>query len=345
VVLVARSERHQVAALDAANGKERWSFTAGGMIDSPPTLHEGMALFGCHDGHVYALRLSDGALVWRFLAAPCERKAMLHGQLSSAFPVHGSLMVLDGKLIATAGFHSDLGGIHVWVLEPRTGAIIRKVHYQGSATGDRPALNDILSTDAKSAAAWLGLDAGFTPAGEVVKGGKLFTIPVERRPLVAFDRNGSFVRFPHDFRGGSTHGWKGGMLAGPIQSQRIAVADGAIYALADPRDNDRHPVRADQVPVVKAFGNDPKTPAWTASCKALGVKESYGAMIRAGGKLILGGGQRDGSAGFVQVLDAATGKLLAEHALPSRVVECGLAAAAGRLFITCEDGTMACLQN
>jgi hypothetical protein len=66
-------------------------------------------------------------------------------------------------------------------------------------------------------------------------------------------------------------------------------------------------------------------------------------LIRAGDRLYLGGGQRDGSAGFVQVLDAASGKLLAEHALPSRVVECGLAAAGGRLFVTCEDGTVACL--
>jgi len=42
----------------------------------------------------------------------------------------------------------------------------------------------------------------------------------------------------------------------------------------------------------------------------------------------LGGVQHDRSSGFVEVLDAATGKPLATHELPSRVTECGLAAAA-----------------
>ncbi|MBL8794298.1 MAG: PQQ-binding-like beta-propeller repeat protein [Planctomycetia bacterium] len=342
-VLVARPERHQVAALDPATGKERWSFTAGGLIDSPPTIHQGLALFGSHDGHVYALRLSDGDLVWRFLAAPVERKAVLHGQLSSAFPVHGSVMVLDGKLIVTAGFHSDLGGLHVWVLEPLTGAVVYKTAYQGSQASDRPALNDILAADARGTVAWLGLDAGFTPGGELVKGGKKPEIPADRRPVVSFDRNGAFVRFPHDFRGGSTHGWKGGMVSDVIQAHRVCVADGMTFALADPRESDRHPVRADMVPVVKAFKDDPKNPAWVASCKALGMKESYGALLRAGDRLYLGGGKRDGSAGFVQVLDANSGKLLAEYVLPARVAECGLAAAGGRLFVSCEDGTVVCL--
>lgn len=343
VLLVARPERHQVAAFDAVTGKERWAFTTGGLVDSPPTIYQGLALFGSHDGYVYALRLADGALAWRFMAAPSERKAVLHGQLASAFPVHGSVLILDSKLIATAGFHSDLGGLQVWVLDPHTGDVVRKLLYKGSQSSERPALNDILAADARGAAGWLGLDAGFTPAGEVVKGGKLFSIPAERRPVVAFDRNGAFVRFPHDFRGGSTQGWKGGMLAGTIQAHRVCVADGMTVSLADPRDSDRHPVRSDLVVVVRAFKDDPKNPAWAASSKALGTKESYGALLRAGDRLYLGGGKRDGSAGFVQVLDAASGKLLAEHPLPARVTECGLASAGARLYAACEDGTLVCL--
>jgi outer membrane protein assembly factor BamB len=343
VLLIARPEQHQVAALDPATGKERWSFAAGGPIDSPPTVFHGLALFGSHDGYIYALRLADGELVWRFMAAPVERKAVLHGRLASAFPVHGSVMVLDGKLIATAGFHSDLGGIHAWVLDPHSGEVVRKVPYKGSAANDRPALNDILAADARGAVAWLGLDAGFTSGGEVVKGGKKPSIPADRRPVVTFGRNGAFVRFPHDFRGGSTHGWKGGMLSDAIQAHRVCVAGGTTFALTDPRENDRHPVRSDMVPVLKAIQDDPKNPMWTASCKALGTKESYGALIAAGNRLYVGGGKRDGSAGFVQVLDMASGKLLAEHALPSRVVECGLVAAGGRLYVTCEDGTVVCL--
>jgi hypothetical protein len=217
------------------------------------------------------------------------------------------------------------------------------MHYKGSQDGQRPAVNDILAADAAGAAAWLGLDAGVTAGGEVVKGGKKPAIPAAQRPVVTFDRNGAFVRFAHDFRGGSTHGWKGGMVSDAIQSHRVCVAGGVTYSLADPRESDRHPVRSDAVPVVKATKDDPKSPVWVASCKALGTKESYGALLRAGDRLYLGGGQRDGSPGFVQVLDAGTGKLLAEYALLARVTECGLAVAGGRLYATCEDGTVVCL--
>jgi outer membrane protein assembly factor BamB len=133
------------------------------------------------------------------------------------------------------------------------------------------------------------------------------------------------------------------MMSELIQAHRVCVVEGTTFALLDPRESDRHPVRSETVPVVRAFKDDPKTPAWIASCKALGTKESYGALVSAGSRLYLGGGKRDGSAGFVQVLDAATGKLLAEHTLPGRVVECGLAVAEGRLYVTCEDGTVVCL--
>jgi outer membrane protein assembly factor BamB len=291
---------------------------------------------------VYAVGLTDGALVWRFTAAPAQRKAMLHGRLSSAFPVHGGVSVLGGRLMATAGFHSDLGGIHVWSLEPATGAILAKQTYRGGGDGKLPAVNDILSATADGTSTWLFRDAGFTPAGEVLQGkgrapGRIL------RPVVALDRNGAFVRFPHDYRGGSTHGWKGAMAAGTFQKHRVCVADGVAYGLIDPRVSDIHPVRAAQTVVLSAVRGDPKNVVWTASGDALGRKESYGALIKAGNRLFAGGGSRDGSKGFVQVVSAADGKLIAEYAMPARVAECGLAVAGGRLYVSCEDGSVVCL--
>ena len=44
--------------------------TAGGRIDTPPTIADGLCLFGSHDGWVYCLRAADGRLAWRFRAAP-----------------------------------------------------------------------------------------------------------------------------------------------------------------------------------------------------------------------------------------------------------------------------------
>ena len=125
VVLAASMETNQVVALDAGSGARRWAFTAGGPIDSPPTIFRGMALFGCSDGSVYCLRLSDGELVWRFFAAPEERFAVAMDHIESVWPVHGSVLVEKGVAYFSAGRSSYLdGGIVLYGLEPATGKVL-----------------------------------------------------------------------------------------------------------------------------------------------------------------------------------------------------------------------------
>ncbi len=51
-VFVARPDAHEVISLDADTGREQWRFTARGRVDLPPTIHRGLALFGCHAGYV-----------------------------------------------------------------------------------------------------------------------------------------------------------------------------------------------------------------------------------------------------------------------------------------------------
>jgi predicted dehydrogenase len=88
-VVVAEPDAHLAHAVAADNGEHLWSFTADGRVDSPPTLHRGLCIFGCTDGHVYCLSAADGQLAWRFRAAPEERQLCVMGQVESAWPVHG----------------------------------------------------------------------------------------------------------------------------------------------------------------------------------------------------------------------------------------------------------------
>jgi outer membrane protein assembly factor BamB len=126
-VYVAKPDAHSLYVLDAATGKVLWQFTAGGRIDSPPTIQDGMVLFGSADGRVYCLRASDGELVWRFLAAPTDRRVACFDQIESAWPVHGSVLVHKGAAYFTAGRSTYLdGGIRVYGLEPATGKILHK---------------------------------------------------------------------------------------------------------------------------------------------------------------------------------------------------------------------------
>ena len=131
-LFVARVDAGQICCLDAAAGKPVWDFIAGGRIDSSPTCHDGQLLFGSADGWVYCLRASDGELAWRFRAAPEDRRLVAFGQVESAWPVHGSVLVLDGVAYVTAGRSSFLdGGIFLYGLDPATGKTVCKARIDG----------------------------------------------------------------------------------------------------------------------------------------------------------------------------------------------------------------------
>ena len=121
-VFVAAVDRHTVHALDAASGKAAWSFTAGGRIDSPPTVWQGRVIFGSADGWVYCLRADDGRLIWRFQGGPVDRRVMAYEQLESAWPVSGAVLVQGDAAYCIAGRSAFLdGGMHLVRLDPKTG--------------------------------------------------------------------------------------------------------------------------------------------------------------------------------------------------------------------------------
>ena len=121
-VLVAAVDSGTVYAVHAGDGDVAWSFTAGGRVDSPPTVWEGRILFGSADGHVYCLRASDGRLIWRYRAAPANMHTMSYGQPESVWPVHGSVLVRNGTVYCVAGRSMFLdGGLRMLRLDAETG--------------------------------------------------------------------------------------------------------------------------------------------------------------------------------------------------------------------------------
>ncbi len=169
-LLVGSPDGNFVACLDAKSGKELWRFLAGGGIDSPPTLCGDLALFGSRDGTVYAVRLTDGRLAWRFRAAPCDRRLMADGRLESVWPVHGSVLVLDGVdagingsgpvVYCAAGRSSYLdGGIFLYGLDVASGKVRYEARVQaapdpigteGTDPEMTPALVDVLVSNGTS---------------------------------------------------------------------------------------------------------------------------------------------------------------------------------------------------
>jgi len=159
-VLAAAVDDYTVHAWNADDGRSLWSYTTGGRIDSPPTLHNGTAIFGCRDGWVYCVHLDHGQLVWRFHAAPQFRRVGSFGRLESPWPVQGSVLVKDGIAYFAAGTSSFLDdGIYVYGIDAATGELRYETRLRGPdpqaetsrvTSGRMPgAVPDILTCDDK----------------------------------------------------------------------------------------------------------------------------------------------------------------------------------------------------
>ena len=351
VVVVSHLEQHNLRAFELSNGKLLWTFPTGGKVDSAPTLvvdpsasndpSRMIVLFGCDDGTVSAIRGSDGALIWKFLASPTNGVVLSHGHFANPFPVPGSVLVLKDRVIVIAGHHTDLGGLYCYSLDLKSGVVQNSIHLK--QTESAVISNGILSADQEGSGFWIG-----SPKSQRRFTSDLKSVPKmkkETHPLITFDRNGERIRFRTGVgRGGSTHGWKGAMQSDWARAHRLAREGDMIYALKDPTESDRHPVRAGKSILLSSGSGswNEKQIRWETSVESLGTKESYSAILKTNSHLFLGGGKRNGSSGFVQVVDPVGGKLLHEIKL-GRVTECGFAVVKGALFVSCEDGRLYCL--
>ncbi len=131
-VYVADKDEGTLHCLDLDSGRLLWSETVTGRIDSPPSVFEGMVIFGSTDGYVYSLRATDGEWAWRFRAAPEDRQIISYERLESPWPVHGSVLIMNDLVYFSAGRSGFLdGGIHVYAIDPVTGVVIYENRLEG----------------------------------------------------------------------------------------------------------------------------------------------------------------------------------------------------------------------
>ena len=124
-----RLGRHR-PPLDAATGKLRGRRirAAASLIRRPSG--KGGPTSGSADGWVYCLEAQTGHLLWRFRAAPVERRIPVYGQLQSNWPVAGGTPVADGVVYVAAGI-VNYDGTHLYALDALTG----RVKWQNNTSG------------------------------------------------------------------------------------------------------------------------------------------------------------------------------------------------------------------
>ena len=325
-VFVAGTDTGQVVALDAVTGKEVWSTTLGGRIDTPPTVYRGLCLVGCHDGWVYALRAGDGELAWRMRPAPRERRMVAWGAVESVWPAVGTVLVHDGVAFATAGRSSESdGGIALVAFDPLTGS----QHWSKAIAPGVLRLNDVLSVrDGSPAWRYMRFDA---KTGDV-------TAPV---PLPD----------PKDYGGGAGK-LEGAMMDGTWTFLRNRQAGSAFTVgklTADLL------VWNDSLVVTPAFAVTRETAddadalkerkyAWQTGIRR---DRQVVSMVLSRGAVLLAGRftrtRADGQDGFLWVLSSADGTRTAEFPLDAVPAYDGIAVANGRVYVSLRNGSVVCL--
>ncbi len=172
---VGGSRNDSLTAIDTNTGRRRWRFFAAGPIRFAPLALEGRLYFGADDGFFYCLNADDGALVWKFRAAPAERRVLGNERFISAWPLRGGVAATGGHLYFTAGF---------WPFEGAQ-------------------LYDILA-DGKSRPQWRSsvLPEQVTPQGYLAADGNKLYIPSGRDKATGFDtKSGAFIGLNYTSRG------------------------------------------------------------------------------------------------------------------------------------------------
>ncbi len=337
-------DEHHIVCHDTSDGRCVWDYAAGGRVDSPPTYHLGMLLFGSADGSVTCLRARDGARVWRFRAAPTERLMAAFGQLESTWPVHGSVLVQDGKVLFAAGRSSQLdGGLRLFSLDAATGKLLHHRVLKGPRYTVENVKQNFRLPQGKLPDVMMGdgttifmRNQAYSPELEPKRGSPslktrsgLLEDSYFKRMAWTFDKGGDYARLiVHDNRSAyfvrmfdTLRGLDPTVYFTPGQKGYLLFAKN-----------------------VKGKGN-----AWMER-----VPVRIRAMVLAGDRLFVAGppdvmdaedplGAFEGrKGGLLYAVDAGEGKRLTETKLPSPPVFNGTAAARGRLYLVDEAGYVTC---
>jgi hypothetical protein len=126
-IVVVGTHHGAVHGLDAATGQPRWSVSTGGAILAAPLIEAGVAYIGSASGTMYAIRTTDGAVLWqRAIGVPILGSAALSSDGSRIFFVAENVVA--------------------YALARDTGAVLWQTQLQGQSGADRwpVVLNDLV---------------------------------------------------------------------------------------------------------------------------------------------------------------------------------------------------------
>jgi outer membrane protein assembly factor BamB len=284
---------------------------------------------------VYCLEAATGRRVWKFRAAPAERKVSVYGALLSTWPVGSGVLVHEGVAYAAAGM-ANYDGTHVFALDALTG----KIRWQNNTSGHLPASRPDSGAGVQGNLL-LHDGALYMPAGNLaviaryeLADGKFSRVSSSDRQnvigkdLYVIDGQVRTTGYPLYWRQLDSHHLT--LLRVAAEGGHLTVSNNLV-GLAEPRPNSSNqPVFIWSRPVFQEYA---------------GVVFGANAVVVAGMDWTGEGPEARGTGG-IAALDPKDGKVLWKQGLPGLPVMFGAAIDRnGRILVSLQDGRVVCLEG
>ena len=336
VVFLASSSDDTLRAFDAATGKEKWRFTAGGPIRFAPQVSAGRVYFAADDAVVYCLDAANGKTVWTFSAAPTDERMIGNNRMISRWPIRTGVAVVDASVYALAGVWPN-EGLYAYSLDAATGKVKWCNDTCGGAQSRSVGGGKFRPDDPHSGE--FG-EAGLTPQGALLVDNHVLVVPLANNTPALFNRTtGALMYFFANSSGSANVIMDGDMYYRPIQGKGPVTIFGT-RAPSRGGPNRAHTFPANEIPQLETVRRGSEEPirargkmSFLVKDEKLTAKVAYGLSL-SDSTLLLGGDR------FIAARDHATDKELWRADVDGEARE--IAVSDGRVFVTTDRGTLYC---
>ncbi|MBW7992518.1 MAG: PQQ-binding-like beta-propeller repeat protein [Planctomycetes bacterium] len=183
MIFFGSSADNKVYALDAATGKERWTYFVDSPVRFAPAYWKGRLYIVGDDSYLYCLRAKTGKLIWRKRGGPREDMVLGNGRMISRWPARGAATIIDDIVYFSAGIWPS-EGIYIYAIEPETGKVLWVNDSSGSMLMNQP------HPTAQA-------NSGVSVQGYLSAADDTLLVPTGRAIPAAFDRQNGAFRYFH----------------------------------------------------------------------------------------------------------------------------------------------------
>ena len=126
-----------VYALDAATGRERWSYCTDAPVRLAPAVWKDRVFATSDDGHLYCLDAASGELLWKQRGGPRGDMVLGNDRMVGRWPARGGVAV-DGDIVYYAAGIWPSEGIYLYALDAATGDLVWLNDTSGGIEMDQP---------------------------------------------------------------------------------------------------------------------------------------------------------------------------------------------------------------